>query len=75
MKRILVILLVISFVSCQNRITVDGDIVVKVEKWSDTKSLYYTNGLTTHAPQDNELPSFIAPIGLYNVRDTIHFSK
>lgn len=65
------ILAVILLASCDRPIT-DGDVVAKIDG--------VTNGVTTYTARfsaddgfvDKE---FVAPSGLYNIGDTIHFVK
>ena len=53
--------------------TLDKDIIIEIEYWDKINACYKTQGV--HMCFDPEKPGFIAPIGLYNIGDTIHFTK
>ena len=76
MKYLITILLICSgLLSCTNMVLVETQVVSKIELYTDKKSIYSTTGKALTTTINNENPRFIAPIGLYNVGDTIKFTK
>ena len=70
MKKLMSILAIILLASCGTD-TKDMSIVISISEYSiKGEAVYKTNN------SDNfRYGSFIAPIGLYNIGDTIHFVK
>ena len=74
MKYLIIILLICSgLLSCKNSVTLNNDRVIRVGIWDEKNAIYTTFGKDRGLDADE--PQFIAPIGLYNVGDTINFTK
>lgn len=74
-KTLFIVLLIIGSFACQNKIIMDGEVAIKVEEYDETRNKYSTDGGYGGFPSEETSPSFVAPIGLYNVKDTVHFCK
>jgi len=75
-NKILLILMVMFLFSCSNWATIDGDIITKVEKYGDSTCIYTTNeDQIDNLSFNKEYPRFVAKKGLYNIGDTLKYTK
>jgi uncharacterized lipoprotein NlpE involved in copper resistance len=74
MKTIILFLVTsLVLVSCSNSATMEGRVVTNVKILDDKTSIYTSHG-SFESPFDED-PRFYAHKGLYNVGDTIKFTK
>lgn len=76
MKYIIILLTTLLF-SCNNHSVVyNGSVVKKIEFYDDVLSVYYAKGVhPDNGSTCGHYSQFLAPRNLYNVGDTIQFTK
>jgi len=72
-NKILLILMVLFLFSCDNRYNIEGETIINVELIDENYALYTTYGTSVSLNEEN--PTFKARKGLYNVGDTLKYSK